>query len=265
MKKKKESMLWRVDGEGLPGTSYILGTMHIRDRRAFSLLDLVYEKIRACTAFAAEINLEVTDHQQEMMAMRIESFQWLDQILSPHRYEKMRKIILKGTGLDLHFYRFLHPMIINNLIVEHILSREMSISLDRHLWDFAAEADKEMLGIETFQEQFSLMEKIPFHRHLRDLVTMSQNFSRQRRQMHQLVELYEQGALQRLHQSSKKGAGAFRAMMIYDRNERMAARIADMVRERTLFCAIGAGHLGGGKGILRKLKQLDFSVKPVFA
>ncbi len=257
-------MLWRVDGDGLPGTSYILGTMHIRDQRAFGLLDLVYEKIKACTAFAAEINLEVTDQQQDMIAMRIKPSQWLDQVVPPRQFQKMRKIILKGTGLDLNYYRFLHPMIINNLIVEHILSRDMSISLDRHLWDFASQHSKEMLGIETFQEQFALMEKISFQRHLRDLIGMTRNFSRHRRQMHKLVELYEQGALQRLHRSSKKGAGSFRAMMIYDRNERMARRIADMIAHRTIFCAIGAGHLGGGKGILRKLKHLGFSVKPVF-
>ncbi|MGB0863917.1 MAG: TraB/GumN family protein [Saprospiraceae bacterium] len=36
-----------------------------------------------------------------------------------------------------------------------------------------------------------------------------------------------------------------------------------MVQEQTLFCAIGAGHLSGKKGVLKLLKDKGYKVKPV--
>ncbi|GJM35089.1 MAG: hypothetical protein DHS20C18_40900 [Saprospiraceae bacterium] len=264
MKQKKESLLWRIESNDLPGPSFLLGTMHIRDQRAFGLLELVYEKINTCAAFAAEIDLQVTEIPPEKLSMNIPPSKWLDQMLSPRQFQKMRQIILKGTGLDLYLYRFLHPMVINNLILERILSKDMSIALDRHLWDYAQEQGKQLLGIETLEEQLAIMQVIPFQRHLKDLLGMSKNFTRYRRHMHHLVHLYQEGALQRLHKASKKGAGSFRRMMIYDRNVNMADRIADMVGQQTTFCAIGAGHLGGSKGVLRLLKKKGLKVKPEF-
>ena len=56
-KKKKSELLWQIDKPGLPGTSYLFGTMHVRDLRAFDYKDLVCEKILCCDAFATEINL----------------------------------------------------------------------------------------------------------------------------------------------------------------------------------------------------------------
>jgi uncharacterized protein YbaP (TraB family) len=43
----------------------------------------------------------------------------------------------------------------------------------------------------------------------------------------------------------------------------MANRIAEFTNQHTIFAAIGAGHLGGKKGVLRLLKKKGFTVKPI--
>jgi uncharacterized protein YbaP (TraB family) len=61
----------------------------------------------------------------------------------------------------------------------------------------------------------------------------------------------------------KKNAKGLRKMMLYHRNEVMAGRIAALARQQSLFAAIGAGHLLGGKGVLRLLKKEGLKVVPV--
>ena len=43
----------------------------------------------------------------------------------------------------------------------------------------------------------------------------------------------------------------------------MTKRFAKIARSQTLFCAVGAGHLAGQKGMLRLLKKKGFNVRPV--
>ena len=57
-KKKKQSLLWRIDGDHLPGTSYLFGTMHVKNQKAFKKQDMVYAKMLTCQAFATEFDLD---------------------------------------------------------------------------------------------------------------------------------------------------------------------------------------------------------------
>jgi uncharacterized protein YbaP (TraB family) len=43
----------------------------------------------------------------------------------------------------------------------------------------------------------------------------------------------------------------------------MAHRLNLMVREQSLFAAIGAGHLAGEKGVLRLLKKQGLKLKAI--
>ena len=61
----------------------------------------------------------------------------------------------------------------------------------------------------------------------------------------------------------KKTAGSMRDALLYDRNIIMADRIEELGSQSSLFAAIGAGHLGGKKGVLRLLKQKGCEIIPV--
>src|SRR5690606_29103309 len=98
---------------------------------------------------------------------------------------------------------------------------------------------------------------------IKSLNWMAKNFKRFRKQLQKMTKDYETGDIQKLYQATKKNAKGLRKVLIYDRNAIMARRIADMAAEQSLFAAIGAGHLGGEKGVLRLLKKAGFKVKPV--
>ena len=59
--------------------------------------------------------------------------------------------------------------------------------------------------------------------------------------------------------------GKLRKLMIYDRNEFMTNNLVALTEEGATFCAVGAAHLPGGKGMLRMLKRSGFKVKPIFS
>lgn len=57
-KQVQHQLLWEISGNGLTKPSYLYGTMHVQDRRAFEFSDSVLVKFQGCTAFAAEVLLD---------------------------------------------------------------------------------------------------------------------------------------------------------------------------------------------------------------
>ncbi len=234
--------------------------MHVRDARAFTQLETVKEKILASEVFATEFRLDDPGLFTRPRDIAMPPGQTLDILLGHKAYGKLRSIVKRSTGLDIHPFRHLKPLILINLIDERMLSANMTHALDEALFHFAKAEGKELLGIETFQEQLSLMDRISLEDQLRALRSLGRNIRSHRRHLLRMTERYEKGDLRALYQSSRRGAHKLRGPLIYRRNERMAQRMGQILKEKTAVCAIGAAHLDGAKGVLRLLKKQGFKV-----
>ena len=155
-------------------------------------------------------------------------------------------------------------MFINNLIGERLLSKDQDEELDSFLWTFAKNKNKTLLGIDTWQEQLATLQKLTLEYQIKGLMDIGKNAKKYRRTLQKSIADYVAGDFQKLFQGAKKGAGDKRKILLYQRNEIMATRIAAISQEQRIFAAIGAGHLGGGKGVLRLLKKRGFTIKPIF-
>lgn len=263
MRKKKQTLLWKISHPSFSGDSFVFGTMHVSDARAFRYEELVKEKIQICDAFALEFNLESAQLNLTSEAMNLPDGKTLDSMIPPKKFEKINKRFQRMTGYDLRNFNRSIPMQITNLMAEVILSNDRLKSLDETLFQYAKEQEKILLGIETFEEQLEIMTKIPIENQLKALLKTFKSIKQFRKQVLKMTELYEQADIHQLYKSAKKSTGAERKLLLYDRNEIMANRMTKMMHEQTMVCAIGAAHLAGKRGVLRLLKQNGFKVKPV--
>ena len=236
--------------------------MHVQDLRAFSNLHFIKEKIDACQAFAAEFHLD-EKHSGMEQGMSLPKGVVLKDLMPEKKYNKLRKVILKSTDLDIAFFPTTLPFMLTGLIGSQLLGKEMPEPLDQYLWDYAKACGKSLLGIETLAEQLAILEKIPLGLQLKMLLGLGRNVKQFRQRTFHSAKLYQQGELQRLSKSVIKNAGKLRKVMIYRRNEVMADRVFELVQQNSLFAAIGAGHLGGGKGVIRLLKKRGVRMLPV--
>lgn len=243
--------------------SFLFGTMHVKDQRAFRYQQQVYECIRQCDAFALEFDLREADAGATANMMDLPAGMSLQSLLRPKHYKKLRKIFKKSTGIDLAFFNHSQPILITNLLTESILSSDKAIVLDHQLWQYASQLEKLTLGIESFEEQMQILQQISIEDQLKSLVSAAKNFKRFRHQILRMTDLYAEGNIQKLHKSARKSLKGMRRLMLYDRNERMAERIALLAGEQSICVAIGAGHLAGKKGVLSLLKQRGACLRPI--
>ncbi len=255
---KPSSLLWRLEREDAPGPSFLFGTMHVRDSRAFESLGAVYSAIESCGAFATEFHLEESDPLGIGTVIQLPDERKLEELLGRRHYARLRKIVLKTTGIDLNMMPRIVPFALMNIIDTAIFASDYAVSLDEHLWEYAQNCSKQMHGLETLEEQLDILRRIPTSYQCRALLDLARNLPQHRRQLNRLATLYAQGNIQQLYQSSRKNLGAFRKILLFNRNRIMAQRLDELARRTTICAAVGAAHLGGGKGMIRLLKSMGW-------
>ncbi len=263
LKKKKQTLLWKIEDPEFPGTSYVFGTMHVRDKKAFFYRDLVYEKIDACDAFATEFNLEEMDVNISSDALDLPDGKSLDTLLTEKQYRKVQKVLRKIAGMDMIHFNTSQPILIANLLAGRMLSEEMPLSLDETLWQYAREQNKITLGVETYAEQLRIMQHIPLDYQVKNLMGIVKDIKGFRKEIRKTTKQYHKADIQQLYKSVRKSVKGLRKLLLFNRNVIMADRIAEMASEQSICIAIGAGHLAGSRGVLRILKQKGLQVKPV--
>src|SRR5436190_9881602 len=81
------SLLWKISGNGLSNPSYLYGTIHIKDKRAFQLGNAVIPSFNSCTTFAGEIVLDNNNQSKLIGLVFMGGDTTLDMLLSKEDYK----------------------------------------------------------------------------------------------------------------------------------------------------------------------------------
>ena len=257
----KNTLLWKITPRGGGPVSYLFGTMHVRDLRAFGWLDAAKKRLSECEVFATEFDFSDADETALAAALQLPNNETLDTLLKPGVWKNLEVYCRKKLNIPAEMMRHQHPMTVMTALSTSSLAEETSHSLDETLWHYARSLGKTTTGVETFADQLETLRKIPFDQHLKSLTWLLKNYGRQKRRLKKMMQWYAGGNIQQLYRAAKKDAKGMRQILLYERNTLMSARFEEIARERSLFCAVGAGHLAGGKGMLRLLKKAGFQVK----
>lgn len=260
--KARHALLWSVTRKDAP-VSYLFGTMHVQDLRAFTWLEQARQRLAECEIFATEFDFEEVDPVALSQALTLPEESDLKNLLPPRAWRNLEHYSRRYLEMDAEVFRFQHPMSVSTALSLSQLSREASHSLDETLWMYARALGIPTTGVESFEDQLETLRSIPFEQHLQGLTYLLKNFKNHRQRLKRMMQRYANAEIQALHKAAKKDAKGMRKILLYRRNRLMAQRFAELASGQSLFCAIGAGHLAGGKGMLRLLKQAGFKVRPV--
>lgn len=259
----KNSLLWRVSPPNGGPDSFLFGTMHVRDLRAFEWLERAQTHLAQCEVFAAEFDFDEIDPAALQEALQLPEGKSLDLLLKPGVWKNLDRYARKRLGTGAEMFKYQHPMTVSTALMTAFLMEEAPQSLDETLWSHARELGIKTAGVETFHQQLETLGSISLEQHLKSLTWLLKNFNRQKRRLKKMMGWYAAGNLQPLYKAAKKDAKGMRKALIYRRNKHMARRFDEIATQQALFCAVGAGHLPGDKGMLRLLRKKGYTVKPV--
>jgi uncharacterized protein YbaP (TraB family) len=262
------SLLWEVSGKGLTAPSYLYGTMHIVCAEDTKMSEGLKTAIKKAKQVYFEIDM---DNMEEMMSVmkyaRMTNGLKISDLVSADDYQKLEDYFKNNkSALPFAMMSRFKPYFITAIISEGIMACKQKVSVEQMIMSEARQYDKEVNGLETLEFQASIFDSIPYEKQAADLVMYVDSIDKFRQITVEMTEMYRKQDIDHmdsLMEKSDPGMMQYMDLLLFDRNKRWASQIPEQMFNMPTLFAVGAGHLGGEKGVISLLKQQGFTVKPL--
>lgn len=257
-------LLWKVSG-GDAGASYLLGTMHIAEPRVMNMLERARPQFDASHRFAMEVVLDAPAMHKLGQAMFYRDGRQLPDVVGAPLFASIARH-LGDYGVPPTLAQSMKPWAAFTTLSMPVGAG--AEPLDLQLMNAAHVAGKQVVGLESVDEQLAVFENVAE----RDQVTMLRevacHYEVFQHELDEMVEAYVARDLIALIEQSERydseGKEAFMDKLLYERNARMAERMLPLLSAGQAFIAVGALHLPGERGVLRLLEKQGYRVEALY-
>lgn len=262
---QNNSLLWEITGENLQAPSYLFGTMHVKDKRAFLFHDSLMIKLKSCKTFAGEIVLDKAAAKEVSSDLLLPPGQELKTLLSEREYRKVKKFCRKHLGAMALFVNKIKPVFTSAMISESLMENDMPKALDEYLQDKAKDYNLKITGLETVKEQMNALDELSVQDQAKMLVEQIDQIEEEKKEIQRLANVYTSQNLDSIYSfvQTPEMQSEFGDALIKDRNLVMTERLEKLILSETTFCAIGAAHLPGENGVINLLRKRGYKLRPV--
>jgi uncharacterized protein YbaP (TraB family) len=232
---KEYQLLWEVKPPKSKKVSYVFGSMHSNDPRLFNFPDSLYTAFVSVEAVVLETDVTQIYDQYDVR-LNLFNFDLFDKKRS---FASSRKATQTVYGSEDGRPQF----------------------LDAYFQQTGYCGGKGFYQLETVQDQLKLAEN-PELFNTRTAIN-GLFFTKEA-----FIQTYINGdiaSLTNMLKSQFKSSPEAYDELITKRNQTMVKGLDTLMRKRTVFCAIGSGHLYGSDGVLQLLRQKGFQVRAVKA
>lgn len=262
----ENSLLWEITSPGQAKPSYLFGTIHLICPADFSLSD----SLKATLARTKQVALEIDMDDPGMMAGMMKSMNMTDgnelkKLVTEQEYARLAKFYKDSVGVGIAMFEKAKPFILMGPLFNAVLACQPQ-SYEMSLVELAAKQKSEVIGIETLDEQMAIFDTIPYKEQVKTIISMIDSLPQARKEFSNLVALYKSQKINDLYNlmmASNYGMDGNEEVMLFSRNLKWVPRIRKIAAEKPTFFAVGAGHLGGDRGIISLLRKDGFKVRAI--
>jgi uncharacterized protein YbaP (TraB family) len=229
-------LLWDISGNGLKSKSYLYGSLHSNDKRLFKLSDSTYYAMAKASTIVLETDI-------------FSLFAQLDT-----RKEEI-SLLYDNSG---------NPYTGTDRASKTLYGDEdgMPQFLDAYFQDYCYNSGKRFYALETVEDQMDILTDfiIP------DVDRV--NFVATQLVQEKMIDLYLKGDINALDRIMRVNLSAYPGsyeQLIVERNMIMLKGIDSLVKQGTVFCAVGAGHLSGEQGLIQLLRKKGYKLRKIQA
>lgn len=265
------SLLWKIEGNGLEKPSYLFGTIHMICKEDAVLSENMKKIITDCDEVYFEIDMDnLFEMMGAMSKMKMLGDTTLKDLLSDSDYLKVKNFFKeKNSLLPFSVLETYKPILASSTLTQSEMPCDGATAMEQVIMSAAKESKKKIKGLETMAEQAGFLDSIPYKYQAEELVKYidsSTVSSGDDKMMNAMFEAYRQQDLKKLEElmvDSDAGLSSFTNILLYNRNANWVGKLKTLMTEKSLLVAVGAGHLPGGKGVINLLKKEGYTVTPV--
>jgi uncharacterized protein len=266
--KLDNSLLWRITQKGTNNTSYLFGTMHLICADDYFWTNTMNEHFLQTQALCLEMNLDEPDLMSSAGLKMIDLSGKVikDYFKNENDYTLFKHYVEDSLHQNMNLLQQLKPIalyLMFSLDLGKSAVCKESVSYELKLVELAHSVQKKISGLESLDEQLSLLENIPTDSIINQMLSIAKGNPEDKNQLTQLTDAYKKQDLNALHQMMNvaDNMSISTSDLLDKRNEKWIPRMGEIMRQQSTFFAVGAGHLYGLIELLRKEGYQVESVK----
>ena len=266
--KTENSLLWKISGNGLEESSYLYGTLHILCPDQLDIKDKVKNALNGSDQLVMELNFNDPGVMAKIQqGMIYKDGTTASDYLNEKEYTMVSNFFRDSMNLPFQRLQAIKPFFLSSMITSHYLKCPQPASFEQKLTAMANENELAVKGLETVEEQLTVVEKISKNRQKDMLVEGIKNYEKTKKMFTKMVDHYLNEELSGLDEITEKYmsdeyAGTKEDLLI-KRNKNWIKDMKPMMKKHRSFIAVGASHLTGKEGLINLLKDAGYTVEPI--
>lgn len=272
----EKSVFWKITGNGLNKPSYLLGTIHLIPASEFQLPAAASRSLDKVARVTFEIDMkEMTSFRTQLSLMTkamMAGGKTLKDLLPPEDYAFVRQK-LADKGMPGGMLERMKPLFLSTMLGSEEAgpaTADKMTSVEMEVYQLVRRRKLESAGLETAAYQMSVFDSIPYTAQAKMLVDglraaekeVAQ--SEEESELNTMLRLYREQditAMQAMISNEDSGMAGYEDILLNNRNRNWIPIMGRMMREKPTLFAVGAGHLGGPKGVVARLRGAGYRVE----
>ncbi len=261
-------LMWKIEKEGLPGVSYLYGTIHLMPKDEFFMPKDAVEALKNSKALVLEADIDMSLKEQVALAqkMLLPSGKTYQDYMPKERYDALYSYLLDSVGIKeskIERYFKLKPFYLMGIVLaEHYGDVVM---YEKEFTNIAKKNDIPLKELEGVDYQIDLVDSTGLSMVFTELDELSivPDFEH-------LLDLYEKKDLDNIYlelmselDTADVNDKLMEDLLFKRRNNEWILKIEKLVAEQPVFIAVGCGHLAGDYGIVKKLQDEGYTLTPM--
>lgn len=261
---KSSTLLWKIEKEGT-SVSYAFGTMHLIAEEYYYFP----KTLKYLITNSDKVILEIAEQPRALETIKLmrsngeNIFDYFSEVQKDSLYQFIDTVLNKNPEKIENAFGKLKPMMLQQFLSTAAFPKKWE-SYEQDIYKLQSKAKAPYVGLETMEEQISILGAKSMEENVAEIMMTINNIDSLRLEFVKLSQLHKAGNLEDLNDMINTGDEAFDLdELLYKRNLNWIPKIDSIISKESAFIAVGAGHLGGEKGILALLKKEGYTLTPL--
>lgn len=263
------SLLWMVTKEDSKDTSFVFGTMHLIKKDYFFFPDLLKKLIKSSDKVVLEIGDEINNPLKAMTLLRLEEGQSMFDFFDEKQTDSIIIWAEEDLGMKEEMFRAtfgkMKPFALVSLASAEDMMKD-SESYEQTIMKIQKEAEVELAGLETLEEQMSIFDDMSNEEQATMVMDAIRGDKKAEKQLDDMLRLYTSQNIDSMYLMVHEEGDVMadnEMQFLTERNQKWIPRMAEMMEGNQIFFAVGAAHLGGPEGVLELLRREGYTVTSI--
>lgn len=263
--KDDNTLLWEISGNGLQNPSYLFGTFHLLCKEDIQFSSALKQAITNCEEVYLEIDLDdPATLLAGLMLMNMKDGKKIKDLYKPEEYSRISGYFKDSLHTPIGLFQSMKPGFLTALLYPKMMPCNSVSSIEESIMQLAKEAGKEIRGLETMAFQASIFDSIPYENQAEELLQAIDSMENSKKYFDQMLRAYKDQQLddiEKIMNDPDFDMENNRDILLDNRNTNWVKQLKEIMKKRSVFIAVGAGHLVGKMGLIALLTKTGYVVR----